>query len=64
MISSRRSLRIQGSTHYFTWRPGTREIIESVGTGEMVVGYVSTYRQFCGWFTEMEKEQEVLNEKN
>ena len=37
---------IDGCVHYFQWNPETQEIIESVGTGSMVVGYARSQQEF------------------
>ena len=37
---------INGSVHYFQWNPETLEIIESIGTGSMVVGYARSQQEF------------------
>ena len=37
---------IDGCVHYFQWNPETLEIIESVGTGSMVVGYARSQQEF------------------
>lgn len=50
-----RTLSINGTTHYFQWNPNTTEIIETVGTGEMCVGYAKSEDDFCDWFSDMLK---------
>jgi len=51
---------INGSVHYFQWNPETLEIIESVGTGSMVVGYARSQQEFED---EVERCDEELEEE-
>ena len=50
-----RTLSIDGSVHFFQWNPETTEIIESVGTGSITVGYARSEDDFRAWFTDMLK---------
>lgn len=51
-----KTLAINGSVHYFQWDPESSQIIESVGTGSVCVGYANTEEEFQHWFEDMLKE--------
>lgn len=49
---------IDGCVHYFQWNPETLEIIESVGTGSVCVGYASSQQEFEDFVDEVERSFE------